>query len=116
MKRSIRRWLETTNATAAGADITVAPTIGASGTPPMNATTRTIAAITIAEPRSVCTRQVPAANAGEQQQRLEAAAHVGEVVLAAHEQVGGEHHDGELEELRRLHREARRRRSRPGRR
>ena len=52
--------------------------------------------------------------AGEQQQRLEAATDVGQVVLAAHEQVGGEEHDGELEELRRLHREVAEGDPRPG--
>ena len=58
----------------------------------------------------------PGGEPGQQEQRLEAAAHVGEVVLAPHEEVGGEDHDGELEELGGLHREARRRRSTPGRR
>ena len=62
MKRSIRRWLDTTKTRAAAADINVAPTIGTSGTAPMKATTSTIAAITIADPRSAWTRQVPAAN------------------------------------------------------
>ena len=82
----------------------------------MKATARTIAAITIAEPRSVCARQVAGGEPGEQDQRLEAAPDVGEVVLAAHEQVGGEDHEGELEELRRLHREVAERRSTLGRR
>ena len=41
----------------------------------------------------------------EQHQRFEAAAHVGKVVLAPYEEIGGEHNDGELEELGGLHRE-----------
>ncbi len=38
-------------------------TIGVIGTPPMKATARTIAHITIADPRSPCTRHAPAAQA-----------------------------------------------------
>ena len=45
----------------------------------------------------------PSGEPGQQQQRLEAATHVGQVVLAPHEEVGGVDDDGELEEFRRLH-------------
>ena len=62
--------------------------IGDSGTPPMKATASTIAHITIAEPRSPCTRQAPAAHDADEGDRAQAAADVGEHVLAAHEQVG----------------------------
>ena len=77
--------------------------IGDSGTPPMNATASTIAHITIAEPRSPWTRQAPAANGGDAGR---SGAGCGGRRTAASwrrtEQVGGEHDEGQLEELRRL--------------
>ncbi len=105
MKRSIRRWLDTTNATAAVADITVAPTHRRQ----RHATDEG----DDEDDRSHHDRRAevgldeagPGGEPGQQQQRLEAAAHVGQVVLAAHEEVGGVDDDGQLEELRRLHRE-----------
>ena len=65
-----------------------------------------MAASTTAEPRSPWARHSPAPTAREQRDRHDRPAGLDHVVDPAGEEVGGEHDDGELEELRRLDAEA----------
>ena len=68
----------------------------------MKATASTMAHITIADPRSPWARQAAAARPATSDDRPQASADVGEDVLPAGQQVGGEQDESQLEELRRL--------------
>ena len=79
---------------ADGGDAGPVASIGDSGTPPMKATASTIAVITIADPRSPCSEAGAGGERGDEGDRPQAAADVGQLVVAAHEQVGAEQRRG----------------------
>ncbi len=76
------------------------------GTPAIHATDSTMAASTMAEPRSPWARQMPAPTPASRAIGTIARRRLDHVVDPTGEKVGGEHDDGELEELRRLDAEA----------